>query len=67
MDKSQDSKMIVYTAAVVTESMDRYFWVYAKEPTREQVIERLWELEQCEDLEWYMETTGVTIREAEVL
>lgn len=59
--------MIVYTAHVVTESADHYIWVYGKEPTRDQVIQRLHDMERAESLEWYQETTTVAIQPTEVL
>jgi hypothetical protein len=59
--------MTVFVAVAVTESSDRYVWVYAKEPTRDEVIERVYELEMCEDLDWYMDTTSVAIYETEVI
>ena len=59
--------MIVHTAHVRTESADHYVWVYASRPTAEQVIKRLWDMEQAADLDWYMDTTSVTIETTEVI
>jgi hypothetical protein len=59
--------MIVYTAHIVTESADHYVWVYAYEPTREQVIERLQHYERAGDLDWYEATTHVHIEQTEVI
>jgi hypothetical protein len=57
----------VYVALVHTDSMDTYTWVYKNEPTRAQVIQRLYEWEQAEDLEWYEQTTSVHIYPEEVI
>lgn len=51
----------VYVAHVVTESADHYTWVYAYEPTRKEVIERLYKYEKAEELDWYEQTTSVRI------
>lgn len=52
----------VYVALVRTESCDTYTWLYETEPTRADVIKRLWEGEgEIEDLEWYEDTTSVHI------
>lgn len=59
--------MIVWVAHVVTESSDHYTWVYAYEPTREEVIKRLYESELAEELEWYEQTTSVRITSQEVI
>lgn len=59
--------MNVWIAHVVTESCDHYTWPYTYEPTREEVIQRLWESEgEIEDLEWYEDTTSVKIECQEV-
>ena len=60
--------MIVYVANVVTDSVDRYTYVYSSAPTKAQVIERVW-LDEGEiaDLDWYMSTTSVDIFPKEVL
>jgi hypothetical protein len=59
--------MKVYTAHVRTESGDHYIWVYKNEPTRAEVIERLYDSEQAADLEWYEDTTAVHIEEQELI
>ena len=59
--------MIVHTAHVRTESSDHYIWVYADRPTHEQVVRRLWEMEQAEDFSWYMDTTSVNIETTKVI
>jgi len=59
--------MKVYTAHIITDSQDHYVWVYAKKPTNKQVIERLWDMEQAADLDWYSNTTRVTIKPTEVI
>ena len=60
--------MKVFTAHVTTESCDHYIWVYAKNPTRKQIIKRLYEEEgKCEKLSWYDNTTRVVIGETEVI
>lgn len=59
--------MIVYTAHIVTESADHYVWVYAKEPTLDEVIQRLHDYERAADLEWYKQTTLVFIDSTEVI
>jgi hypothetical protein len=51
--------MKVCIVTVETESCDRYVWAYAEQPTRAQVIQRLYESERAESLEWYDETTCV--------
>ncbi len=55
--------MIVYTAIVKTDSSDTYVWVYAYEPTREEIIQRLYDMEGAESLEWYDDTTGIHINQ----
>lgn len=61
-------KTTVWTVHVRTESSDHYVWVYAKKPTRTQVIKRLWEDEgRCETLKWYIDTTSVNIEQTEVI
>lgn len=59
--------MNVFTAHLVTESQDHYVWVYANEPTRDQVIQRLYEYEHAADFDWYDVTTRVHIEETEVI
>ncbi len=58
--------MIVYVAHVRTESSDHYTWVYDYEPTRKEVIARLWRMEQAESLEFYIDTTCVSINKETV-
>lgn len=58
----------VWTVHVVTESADHYIWVYAYEPTREDVVTKVWMLEgECEELDWYMDTTSVYIDKTVVI
>lgn len=59
--------MTIYVANVVTDSGDHYTWLFKNEPTREDVIKRLWELECAADLDWYEETTSVRITAEEVI
>jgi hypothetical protein len=59
--------MLVYVAHAVTESADHYTFVFTKEPTHDEVVERVYNMELAESLEWYMETTSVTITPTEVL
>lgn len=59
--------MQVYTAHVVTESSDHYIWVYAKEPSRDQIIQRLYEYEHAADIDWYEATTSVQINTTEMV
>ena len=59
--------MQVYTAHVVTESADHYIWVYKNEPTRGEVIQRLYDIEMAADLEWYQETTSISITPTELV
>jgi len=59
--------MKVFVANVMTESCDHYTFVFAKEPTREAVIKKVWEDEgECESLEFYMDTTSVRISKVTV-
>ncbi len=61
--------MIVYTARVMTDSGDTYVWVYKDKPTREQVIQKLFEWEgggEAADLDWYEATTSVFIEQTEL-
>ncbi len=54
----------VFVALVKTESCDTYTWLFRTEPTRADVIKKLWEEEgEIEDLEWYENTTSVRIYE----
>jgi len=59
--------VIVYVAHVQTESSDHYTWVYDYEPTRSEVIARLWRHEGCESLEFYIDTTSVRINKETVI
>ena len=59
--------MKVYTAHVRTESSDHYIWVYKNKPSREDVINQLFNWEGAADLEWYENTTSVTIEEQELI
>ena len=46
--------MIVYVASVMTEFDDSYIYVYSSEPTRTQVVERVWRDEDGRlPLSWY--------------
>jgi hypothetical protein len=58
--------MKIFVALVKTESCDTYTWLYRNEPSRADVIQRLWQYEQAEELSWYEETTSVHITEEEV-
>lgn len=50
----------VYTVLVITDSCDKYVWVYREKPTREAVIERLRNHEgNVESPLWYDGTTDV--------
>lgn len=52
----------VYVAHAVTESLDHYYYAFEKEPTREQIIERVWKSEgECADLEFYRDNCTVKI------
>lgn len=53
----------VFIAHITTESADHYFWPYSYEPTREEVLQRLFDYEGNEDLDWYEKTTSVRIVE----
>lgn len=56
--------MNVSVALVITESRDKYTWVYRNRPTLQEVIQCLHEYEGClESLEWYEGTTDVTFSE----
>jgi hypothetical protein len=57
----------IWIAQVSTESGDRYSWPYKEEPSRTEVIKRLWlEEGQCEGVDWYDETTSVRIMQEEL-
>lgn len=59
--------MIIYTARVHTDSGDTYVWAYKDEPTREQVIQKLFEWEgEAADIEWYEATTSIFIERTEL-
>ena len=50
----------VYTVLVITDSCDKYVWVYNEKPTRAAVIERLRNHEgNVESALWYDGTTDV--------
>ena len=59
--------MKVFVAIITTDSLDTYAWVYHKEPTRKQIIERLVKYEGGEDYDFYNETTNIKIEEEEIL
>ena len=60
--------MKVYITRALTESAGTHVWVYAYEPTRDEVIERVRKVEgECESFEWYLDTTCVYIDVREVI
>lgn len=58
---------VVYTARVVTESLDTYVWVYGYEPTRQEVIQRLHDFEMAADMEFYEDSTTVYIESTTII
>lgn len=60
--------MKVFVAIITTDSFDTYAWVYHKEPSRKEIIERLVKYEGgCADFEFYDESTSIKIDETEIL
>jgi hypothetical protein len=59
--------MKVWAVLIKTDSCDEYNYVYDYKPTRAEVIERVWQDEgEIESLDWYLETTNVSISETEI-
>lgn len=56
----------VFIAHVVTESADHYLWPYSYEPTREEVIKRLFNYEGAAEIDWYEATTSVRIHKERI-
>ena len=60
--------MIVYVANVLTDSGDRYTYLYSSAPTKDQVISQVWlDEDQIEELDWYKKTTSIDIFPEQVL
>ena len=60
--------MKVFVAIITTDSLDTYAWVYHKEPTHKQIIDRLVEYEGfCADYDFYNDSTSIKIEEEEIL
>jgi hypothetical protein len=52
----------IYVANVVTDSGDNYTYMYSSEPTKEQIITKVWKDEgEVEDLDWYLNSTSVEV------
>ena len=68
--KTEHNKMKVYTAHLVTESLDHYVWVYRNRPSKEQLIRRLMEIEGAaeNDFDFYEQTTSIrSIEETDLI
>lgn len=65
--------MKVYVVNVKTESCDTYIWVYSYEPTDEEVIKRLMDIEGFDyddpenGYQWFVDTTSVYIGETDTI
>lgn len=59
--------MKVFTARVVTDSLDTYVFVYKNKPASKDVVYKVYELERAEEYDWYLETTAVYIEETELI
>jgi hypothetical protein len=58
--------MIIYTALVITD-WSTFVWVYKDEPTREQVIQKLFEWEGVATLDWYGKNVSVSIEKTNLI
>ena len=59
--------MKIWIAHVITESLDHYHFAFTNEPKSYEVIEMVCNMEDGEDLCFYMDTTGVYISQIEVI
>jgi hypothetical protein len=61
------TNMKVFVAIITTPSYDTYAWVYAKKPTRKQIITRLVDWEGSDNYEFYNTGTNIVIEATEIL
>lgn len=62
--------MKVFTAVANTESGDTYVFVYRNKPTDCDVSKMIFEIEGSDEelgLDWYLDTTNISIEETEVI